>query len=539
MAGIRELPPLRLHIDAVTPSGRHYRWGDDEPNATNVPSGLRFSDTAPGGFESMDCTLARKPGTDYADLERLSTLRVVGAGGDVAGEYRLERAPRTSGEQMAVSPSAVGWQAHLDDNKSAREIYVDRDLGHWGDIPLTRRVAFATSAISTGDFSWATNANGGLIVAFPNQALGAQTLAETFYAMPPGLTASTVTYFAGTTSFSGWLAQLVASAAENTANENYTLAGGVLTNQALTPGRRYLALRAYSNGSAATPAAGSNLRVTTIAVYGTHGVQTRAISGEPDGVYASDVAADAVSRWAPLLRITDDSIQSSVFVISHLVFPEPTTAAEIIRQATRYGLQDWAVWEDKTFYWHERGARGRSWRARIGPSGLEETGPQMDRLWESIIVQYQDVDGSTRTVGPVGSGADTEDAVLKDDDPENPANKLGIIRRDLLTMGVSTAAGATEVGRRFLEQTKLLDSSGRARIVGHVMDDRGILHPYWRMRAGDTISFIDAAQTSPRRIVRTDKNTADRSCAIDLDAPPDAMAALLERLGVSLVSLGL
>src|SRR4051812_4801515 len=103
---VRELPPLRQYIELATPSGRRYRWADDEPNPANVPSGLRHSSTMPGGHESCDVTLPRKPGVDYSDLERLSTLRVVGAGGDVAGEFRLERAPRVSGDQMAISPSA-------------------------------------------------------------------------------------------------------------------------------------------------------------------------------------------------------------------------------------------------------------------------------------------------------------------------------------------------------------------------------------------------------------------------------------------------
>jgi hypothetical protein len=197
------------------------------------------------------------------------------------------------------------------------------------------------------------------------------------------------------------------------------------------------------------------------------------------------------------------------------------------------------VWEGPLFWLHDRNARGNKWRARVGPTQLEETGPQVDRLWNSIIVQYQDVDGSTRTVGPTGSGADTESAYLVDDDPENPATKAGITRRDLLTMGVSTPEGAIEVGRRFLEQSKVLDSSGRARIVGHVQDERGVWHPYSHVRAGDQISFVDASDSSYRRIVKTDKSRSDRTCSIDLDAPPEGLQSLLERLGVVLVPLGL
>ena len=173
-----------------------------------------------------------------------------------------------------------------------------------------------------------------------------------------------------------------------------------------------------------------------------------------------------------------------------------------------------------------------------GPSQLEETGPQVERIWESVIVQYQDVDGSTKTVGPVGSGADTETDDLKDDDPDNPANKLGITRRDLLVMGIGTAASATEVGRRFLEESKLLDSSGRARLIGHVQDSHGVWHPYSHVRAGDTISFVDSSDTS-YQADRPDRQDPRRpTCSVDLDAPPEGLQALLERLGVVLVPLG-
>jgi hypothetical protein len=72
-----------------------------------------------------------------------------------------------------------------------------------------------------------------------------------------------------------------------------------------------------------------------------------------------------------------------------------------------------------------------------------------------------------------------------------------------------------------------------------VRDDRGIPHPAWRVRAGDQIAFTDAADTSYRRIVRADYDHASRTCSVDLDAPPEGLDALLERLGVVLIPLGL
>jgi hypothetical protein len=133
---------------------------------------------------------------------------------------------------------------------------------------------------------------------------------------------------------------------------------------------------------------------------------------------------------------------------------------------------------------------------------------------------------------------DTMSADLEDADPANPATALGIRRWDLLRMGTSTAEGATEVGRRFLEASKRLSYAGQATITGYVFDDHGIVHPYYDIRAGDSIRFVDAHDPSPRRVVRADKDEGAKTCTVDLDAPPDGLAALLERLDVVLVPLG-
>ena len=123
MAHVRDRPSLRESIEITTPSGNRYRWGDDEDSPANVPSGERFSDTMPGGFAEHEAVLPRKASVDYADLERLSTITRYDAAGGVIWQGRLERAPKVSGDQMAISPSAVGWQAHLEDDKSASMIY--------------------------------------------------------------------------------------------------------------------------------------------------------------------------------------------------------------------------------------------------------------------------------------------------------------------------------------------------------------------------------------------------------------------------------
>lgn len=548
---IREKPPLRVDLDVKTPTGRHYRWAGDEPKPTNVPQGMTYSDTMPGGFEQFGCTLPRKADVDYADLERLSTITIRGAGGAIAGQYRLEGAPRRSGDQLSISPAAVGWQAALEDNKSARMIYRDIDLSRWGGASSQRRLNLLATNYQTSDASVVPDETTGA----PRVACEIQTAVwavtdkpnvEGWYSGNEMVLSSIYWAYDKTSTIAlpdaNWIFEvyLVDNAEGNLGNAagivEAASGAGTLTTSGVD--KKFAAVTLTYNAAGGVANRLYGLYFKNLAVYGTHGLTLRGT--EPNaGFFASDVVTHAVQTWAPSLQVIPGSVQVSSFVIPHLIFTEATTAGEIIRQASRFDLPDWGVWDDKVFYWNERGAVGRKWRARVGPSELEETGATVDRLWESIMVQYQDVDGSARTVGPPGSGADTETSTLKDSDPANPANELGIVRRDLLQMGVSTSAGAIEVGRRFLTDSRQLDRSGRARAVGYIEDDRGVTHPYWKPRAGDQITFVDASDTSYRRIVKTDKDHDARTVSFDLDAPPEGLQALLERLGVVLIPLGI
>lgn len=545
---VRERPPLRYTIEVETPGGGFCRWAADAPLAADVPSELRHSSTMPGGFESLDCSLPRRAAGDHPDLERGSTVRVRSIA-EIVGEYRLERSPRVSGDRVAVSPSGVGYQAHLDDDKSASIIFVDRDMSAFAGDPSAQRRANLGSPwrLNTGSNGLEPDQSGTPRILQQLTRLAATTGAaqyvqESWYDAGPGNRLGALYYDLTTQNIGAdWDTLAILSSndqhsATNTTGDLGTTASGYLTTAA---SRRFATLQLLFTGT--TTADGDwQARWRRLAAYGDHGLTRR--GSAPGGLLASDMIAFALAQWAPELTFTtgvDGTIQPSTFVIPHAVFRERGGIGPWMRELTRYELLDWAVWEGKTFYLNERGARGRNWHTRVAPAGLEETGPQMDRLWESVMVQYRDVDGTTRTVGPPGSGADTESADLHDDDPENPANKLGIIRRDLLQMGTSTAGAAIVVGQRFLEETKLLDSSGRARLAGHVEDESGVWHPFSHVRAGDTITFLDAADTSPRRIVRADHSHAERACQIDIDAPPEGLQALLERLGVVLTPLGL
>lgn len=540
---IRERPSLRLDIGLETPTGRHYHFSDQESRPENAPSGLRFSSVIPGGFDSLDATLPRKPGTDYADLEPFSTLTARLPGGDVVSEVRLERTPRTSGSQFSVSLGTAGWQAHLEDNQFARLLGVDRDLGKWGGASIDRKLIlnanFAVTDGSSGDNAgvptirtgvtgpWTTSPGRPLATSwYDAQGLSIGALYYAWSMNTPALVTTDANW--------NWAAFLSddSSGTHTDSSGNLRAAGPGLGAVSATGTRKFAALQlSYANVAAGGPA---DYAVDwTPVVVGDHGITLLAGAA----LYASDIIEYVIGAFCPLFS-TD--IDPSSFPIEQFAQLDATTAADLITQANRFHLYDWAVWEDKTFSYYPRGSRGKTWRARVAPSQLSETGPQVDRIWESVIVSYQDVDGTTKTAGPPGSGADTEDAALKDSDPENPANELGITRRSLLQAGTLTPAGAVQVGSIFLSEQRLLDTSGQATLVGHVEDDHGVLHAVSKVRAGDGIVFTDAADsTSTRRIVKTDYDHDSRTVTIDLDSPPEALDSLLQRLSVVLVPLGL
>lgn len=558
---IRERPPIRVHYLATAPNGRRYRWGHDEPRAADVPTDEKWSDTMPGGYEAFDAVLSRKPREDYSDLIRLSTIQVVGAGGEIDGEYRLEDAPSSSGDQMAMSPSAVGWQAHMDDNKLASMIPVDRDQGNWEGMSVERQAALVVG--------WAINdasSVGDQVTGIPAiQALfdgpwSPAATSEGWYDAGAGNEVGNV--YADVTlvnlSTGDTHAFVYVQGADDDAGAGLTDQSGNLRPASPIAGyfdfdhpQRYAVLVAYDDfNGGGDDGISYGARFRGVAVYGNHGL--RLYGDAPGGVIADEVIAYALGRWCPKFSFStgpNGTIRPCSFVIPHLEFRAQGPVSDIVKGSDRFELRDWAVWHGEgasagtvrpTFYYHERGARGKRWIGRVAENNLDATGPTVGRLWNGLGVEFQDTSGRTMVVGPPGTGSDVEYATLRDPDPENPANQLGIERFDKLVLNkVSTPAAAERCGVRYMQEARQLDHSGKATFTGHVMDDRGVWHPYHHMHAGDEACFVDSRDPSPRRIVKTEKDRPAAKCNVDLDAPPEGLAALLERIDAKLVPYGL
>ena len=442
--------PSRLAITVTGPDGST-RWGYDEADSGDIPADLTFGTSAPGGHKDLSCTLLRGL-TPSHDENLFSTVRVYGPGNQSVWEGRIAQLPRQTGPGQ-LAPGAVGWGAHLTDDETFMEVYVDRDTGKWQEPPLARRVDIATGGYSQGGVPTGT---GPSWTPTEGQALPANEHTELVYQAPPGVTIAELQYAATETgTWTNFETPRALTRTGSSATGEATTAltfNGFLQSAALTA-RRNVVLRTLTSGGATTPGAGLSRSFLFTALYGNHGLTLAAgPAGQPNGVLASDVVADIIDRAAPLLTYTtgtDGTIQATTFTVPHLVFDTPTTAADAIARVNAYHAWDWMVWDNRTFHYQPPGD-GIEWQARIGDgASLSLEGDTSDQIINGLIVAYTD-GGIQKYAGPAGSGMDVESSSLQDSDAENPATAAGITARKwpVLQMSVPTTdAGAVQSGR--------------------------------------------------------------------------------------------
>ena len=563
---IRERAPLRLTVKIETPSGQLARWAVDDPNPANVPNGLNFSSVWPGGFEQGTCTLQRDPGlrlgisssqSPYPDLQEYSRATILGVGGEVAHQGRIEDLPDTGGDQAQVAPTWLGYQAALDDNESAMEIFVHQQIGDWQGPSVARQIYWAGRGITSVGSPTVTPDPSTSFPALCEEMSGSWTASQLVegwfdsHHIPLGRLYSQwktkgVTLNSGGFSASMFLCTDDTGASYDALNSLSSPGGGSLNGTAA----RYWALMQFSNMTSPGGQDGStyDLFWPGIAVYGAHGLPTYGAS-PPYGVLASDVIAYVVNKWCPTIGYStgaNGSIQPSSFVIPHLAFLSPTKVSDMIKSSLVFEAElGWGVWEGPQnqpwMYLRPSTQPRRRWTARVGPAQLQSTGVSATRSLNGVIVGFTDTGGFARSIGPPGSGADQTSSLLLDPDPTNPANQTTppLKKWQRISMGTSTYSGALAVGQNFLQEMKLLDTSGQAALVGHVQDINGVYWPSWAVRAGDVISFPDSNSVKYRRIVHTAYDDVSKTNTIQLDQPPDSLDALLQKLSVVLTPYGL
>ncbi len=563
IAVAREHPPDRLAVRVADPSTGQTiaRWVEDEHKTENVISGITKSGEMPGGHEEAGGVLPRDPRVDWPDAAPYLDYFLEGAGGEKVFEGRLDKAPESDGDRMVIEPKAVGHQRALEDRKGIiGPGLIDCDLSKWGEPSLARRKVLSDAAIK---LLAATSVGGASIDPEDPEAIKAAIVNDfnNVETVATDTEAGEAVYSSGGVDIGAILYDCLGDLAkgEATANWESTVALGMTdtfatsivgvdhdtaaaleqTVDATGEGFQFARVRnrlnAVSEGAALKRIFGWQPKVV-----GNHGLQPQG-TWPNIGFTAKQMLAYAIPLYT-YLTVNEEEMEDLGYVITQAWFSEPGGMDAVVKELTKYELLDWFVMRDKQFELRVPGSYGRLWQAYAGPSELKETGEDGSRLWDRIVGRYTDVDGSTRTVGWPGSGANTESEALIITDPDHPAVRAGVTREDLLDLkGISTPERAIEACERWLADANELSHAGEATLRGYVQDDCSIFRPVSQIQPGDWIRFPDASSngTGYRKIVAVSYDHDNRAASVTLDAPPNAIEALLERFQAALSPLAL
>lgn len=528
-----------------------------------MASQIGFGSQIPGGWSDGSITLPRPPNLQADDAALFSDVRIYGPGNRTMYAGRVVGVPQVGESEIRLS--LEGHSAHLDDDETFREIYVDADLTHWSNPPsLEREVMLANGTY--GGVRFSTGQGGNSVVPGDPPALlqeftrienaGARRgIAEAWYDSG-GIPIARVYYAAASLDEGGagplpggagaWSVTIFMSSDDiTTASDSHDALVFLNTYFDATGVRRYVALQTqYQNVFT-----GDGLwRVTwtQLRVYGTHGLTLR--GPDPGGLYASDIVADVVGRAAPNLHFRlGDTIETSTFIVPHYVVTEPSTARRVIEDLTGLGgasfaPNDWGCYgeDGKEFFWRAPGTYGRTWRVRRDQVAVTTAeGPDSKSRLGGLMVGWKDAAGRQYTAGPVGSGATYETATLEDTDPTNPAARLGRrwAFRDVGVLGGDKSEQqdlAVRLGAVLLNEANELDWRGSTTVYGEARDDAGVLHHPAAIRAGDQVVVEDnEALWTPRPVASTRYEHGDVAATLDIGASPHRGDTFLARLAAA------
>lgn len=542
----------QLSVAITTASGEVYRWGPDEWDANNIPQAIAFSTSMPGGFKTANITLPRRIDLEYPDLNLLDNVQILRPGNKVVWEGRVQQLPRSHQDTFSIQVGAVGWSAHLMDDASFREIYIDRDLSGWGGPSTQRKINLLGSGYDYSKASMSISAGGSsggkpaVLISFSEFGSLIEICEAVYYG--GGVDIGEVKFDFIVPKAGGEAINLVLVALDDALSSGFgTSSYGITPASGQTlpapgAGYKYAAFQSQFGGAYTGPSTGDTYGITSVRVKGRHDL-TYAVNEGIEGFLASDVIADVVSRAAPLLSFTtgaNGSIQPTTFPIPHLVFREATTAQAVIMATNGYHLWDWGVWENKEFFFRPPDPEALTWQARLSDGArLDLEGTQVDDVYNGVWVTYSDAAGKTHSVGPPGSGADATSSSLADTSSTNPVNAHGIPKKwAMLNISqTTTEAGAIQLGAIYLGEKSLPQRRGTLTLTDTVIHPTAGQSPACDVRAGNWVRIADHPTDVPRKIIETAYDASSQTITCTLDNTSQKVDAILERLGVSLMGV--
>lgn len=554
-------PALALSVALV--DGRVIPFGPEESDVSRIAENTTFETEMPGGHGPADVVVPRPNNFDPLDVNLFASTRIYDARNNRTFHIgRIVGTPQADASNITLT--IEGWSKHLEDDNTARQIFYDRDYTAWGGPSTQRQINLGARQIAGSSSQWDyTTGIPVLNLALSGGWATASAIAEAWY-FGNGIPLGLLDYAWKRNNLSGTDANItatfalsdddVASSTDSGSLNPIGAGPGSGTVTATTTTRKWVSITVLANETAAT---GSmtlgedySLFVTFPGVVGNHNLTLQGTLAAPNtgrGLLASDCLAYIIGRWAPLLTYStgsQGSIEPTSFVVPHLVYKDDTTARTMLDGLTVLGgntnyPMDWGVYEGPDgkpeFFYKTPGNYGKSWRARRDQATeSDDDGPDASERLNGVKVTYDDGTGTKHSVGPPGSGADTEDTRLQDTDPTNPANNDGARHWTVYDAGITSQAGAILIGQLVLANANRQQWRGAVNLKHTVFDDSGNEYPVARVRAGDSIVVEDDADTRPRRVVNTSYDGATDSVACSIGAPPNKLDVLLSRLGIVL-----
>lgn len=548
----REHPPSKIAVLVKAEDDtRLGRWAEDESSIENVLSGFTKTGDMPGGHGESGCSLARDPKRSYPDLGSFAKYEVQGAGGEKLWQGTIRQQPQSDGERISIEPKAVGDKQFLEDDEAVvGPGFISKDLSKWSEPTTQRRInllsaSYAPAGVSASSAAaGAGSAEASLIWDFTsvNKASGTPYPGAEMWFDGDGVLIGGLIFDQHGDTSTTW------TKAAGLSPDDLAVAGTVKTSPNYSGIEESAGQGLSAEGSAFTHAyfqawytgtfvgQMTNLwRVANVTVLGDQELPHHGVW--PNIGYLAKQMIPFIIEGSGLTT-KDELLEDDEFIIPQAWFSEPATRMSKLVEVTKYGLLDWFVFNDRILQYRKPSAYGRKWRLSPGSGAPKNSGPDTERIFDRLMVSWQDVDGTTKTAGPAGSGAQFTDSRLQITDERNAAVAAKRPRGKLLALnGTCELEPAIRVGMRFLEEAQNLAQSGEATITGYCQDQYGIWYPAAYVQPGDWAA--DPGTQNYRKITNVNYSHDSVTASVTLGAPPEGLGALESRFSAKLIELGL